>query len=58
MACPTCDHTMQGIGTQGAFWCPRCGTIMSGFVPESPWLVKRCRHFHTELRHQGLRLRR
>lgn len=32
MACPTCDHTMQGIGeiNKGdcrVFWCPRCGTL-------------------------------
>lgn len=26
MACPTCDHTMQGI-SDGYFWCPRCGTL-------------------------------
>lgn len=31
MACPTCDHTMQGIlideNAKRAFWCPRCGTL-------------------------------
>jgi len=26
MACPTCDHTMAGIGN--LIWhCPRCGTV-------------------------------
>ena len=31
MACPTCDHTMHGIGKTAdekwVFWCPRCGTL-------------------------------
>ena len=31
MACPTCKHTMQNLGIDGAarrvFWCPRCGTL-------------------------------
>lgn len=31
MSCPTCDHTMQGIGVSAGgdhiFWCPRCGTL-------------------------------
>jgi len=26
MACPTCDHTMQGL-RHHVYWCPRCGTI-------------------------------
>ena len=27
--CPTCDHTMQSVGTPDnkVWWCPRCGTI-------------------------------
>ncbi len=33
MPCPTCSHTLQGIGqtTDGRrhFWCPRCGTLRS-----------------------------
>jgi len=30
MACPTCDHTMQLIGTEPLrHWCPRCGTLKS-----------------------------
>lgn len=28
MACPTCDHTMHGLGEQW-FWCPRCGTVLN-----------------------------
>lgn len=45
MACDTCDHTMEAI-VPGVFWCPRCGTIKSGFndVAE-PSLVARCRNF-------------
>jgi hypothetical protein len=35
MPCPTCDHTMQGLGTLKSgphvFWCPRCGTIRTQF---------------------------
>jgi hypothetical protein len=28
MACPICDHTMQGIaGANRVFLCPRCGTL-------------------------------
>ena len=45
MACPTCDHTMQKIGSQSdapggssgmvyagksVYWCPRCGTVKDG----------------------------
>lgn len=33
MACPTCDHTMQNVGTspmgRPLFWCGRCGTVHS-----------------------------
>ena len=28
MSCPTCDHTMHGLGELW-FWCPRCGTTLS-----------------------------
>jgi len=47
MSCPTCDHTMQGIG-YGMFHCPRCGTLTNcptdGHV-SVPALVERCRAF-------------
>ncbi len=58
MPCPTCDHTMEGIGDAAArriFHCPRCGTVkietytgdpnawaVDVFVPK---LVQRCRDF-------------
>lgn len=33
MACQTCGHTVQSVGTNlehfHQFWCPRCGTIKS-----------------------------
>ena len=29
MACPICDHTMQGLGDQW-FWCSACGTVKQG----------------------------
>ena len=49
MACPTCDHTMQGLGNGWWFWCPRCGTIRergSSFDDhEAPKLVETVRHF-------------
>lgn len=46
MSCPTCDHSMQGIG-YGAFWCPRCGTLKaSDDSVSSPALVERCRKYH------------
>lgn len=28
MSCPTCDHTMHGLGERW-FWCPRCGTVLN-----------------------------
>ncbi len=51
MSCPTCGHTMQGIGEVPAvggdptFWCPRCGTLHqpARLMIEPPVLVKRCR---------------
>ena len=45
MACPTCDHTMQGLG-ESYWWCPRCGTIRakdSDDVDEVPSLPLRVR---------------
>jgi hypothetical protein len=33
MACETCTHTMQAIAEQ-VWWCPRCGTLKFGCVPE------------------------
>ena len=33
MACPVCDHTMQGLCGDGEgrwFWCPSCGTVKQG----------------------------
>lgn len=45
MACPTCDHTMEGIG-YGFFHCPRCGTMRNGDGSLTvPALVERCREF-------------
>ncbi len=39
MACPTCDHTMKGLGAEW-FWCPRCGTLrantLNGPCDETP----------------------
>jgi len=39
MACQTCSHTMHAVGS-GAFWCPRCGTIIRSngetHVPKLP----------------------
>lgn len=47
MSCPTCSHTMDGIG-YGMFHCPRCGTLINcptdGAV-HVPALVIRCRRF-------------
>lgn len=28
MSCPTCEHTMHGLGDRW-FWCPRCGTTLN-----------------------------
>jgi hypothetical protein len=48
MACPTCDHTMAGIG-YGMFHCARCGTLNLGDDKPGPIvvpaLVGRCREF-------------
>lgn len=40
MACPTCDHTMQGLGDQWS-WCPRCGTVRGHAAHSVPTLVMR-----------------
>lgn len=57
MPCPTCSHTLHGVGEVPAsggrpiFWCPRCGTLVGtddglGTVnAEVPKLVERCREF-------------
>lgn len=48
MACPTCDHTLEGVGN-GVFHCPRCGTMVTRglgeLVATVPKLVTRCREF-------------
>lgn len=47
MSCPTCDHTLFGIG-HGTFHCPRCGTLVGdhfGGGAFVPLLVDRCRLF-------------
>lgn len=47
MACPTCDHTLEGIGYR-MFHCPRCGTLVGSPVAGAvhvPALVRRCREF-------------
>lgn len=52
MACPTCDHTMRGLGNANGirwFWCNRCGTLKNewrGFIDvasdvEAPLVVGR-----------------
>ena len=50
MSCPTCDHTMAGIG-YGMFHCARCGSLDLGDgVPGPiviPALVMRAREFET-----------
>lgn len=49
MACPSCDHTMQGLG-HGAMWCPRCGTTKTeAGTFYTPALVSRCRSFAESL---------
>ncbi len=57
MACPTCDHTMNGIG-HGLFWCPRCGTLKRANTTvgasEAPKLVERCRLFELGFQPQRL----
>jgi len=46
MACPTCDHTMSGLGSAW-YWCPRCGTLRHALGDlsndEAPKLVGRVR---------------
>jgi len=58
MSCPTCGHTMHGIGEvpavggQPAFWCPRCGTLIDhshDSIGDAPKLVQRCRTFEATL---------
>lgn len=50
MSCPTCDHTLNGIG-HGMFHCPRCGTLTNCQVEGAvtvPSLVERVRRFGRE----------
>lgn len=52
MSCPTCSHSMHGLAV-GAYWCPRCGTLVGGCADGSaavPKLVERCRAFEGSLR--------
>jgi hypothetical protein len=57
MACPTCSHTMEGIGDVPAvggnpvFWCPRCGTIETPASGPAavPKLVHRCQDFQIQM---------
>ena len=43
MKCPTCDHTMHGLGIKIAwapiFWCQRCGTLEEGKDVNVPTFV-------------------
>lgn len=53
MPCPSCDHSMEGLGG-GVFWCPRCGTLRSLSVTNlptdtTPKLVERCRELEKEV---------
>lgn len=47
MPCPSCSHTLQGIG-YGMYHCPRCGTLTNCPIDGAvsvPALVQRCRDF-------------
>jgi tRNA(Ile2) C34 agmatinyltransferase TiaS len=44
VSCPTCSHTMAGLG-YGNFHCARCGTVLSNGAIYVPALVSRCREF-------------
>ncbi len=51
MSCPTCDHTLSGIG-HGMFHCPRCGTLVNNPVEGAchvPALIRRCREFRRHM---------
>jgi hypothetical protein len=56
MSCPTCNHTMEKIGTiletdRPLFQCPRCGTLKHGLIDPiiyTPDLVERCRQFEKQ----------
>ena len=49
MPCPTCDHTVQGIG-YGLYHCPRCGTyIDEDGSAKVPALIARLIRFRQEL---------
>jgi hypothetical protein len=52
MPCPTCDHTLNGIG-YGMFHCPRCGTLVGYHAHGSammPALVGRLRELKKMIR--------
>ena len=49
MACPSCQHTMQGLG-EGIFWCPRCGSIRYQGLVSVPCLVHRVRELHDAMK--------
>jgi tRNA(Ile2) C34 agmatinyltransferase TiaS len=52
VSCPTCDHTLSGIG-YGVFHCHRCGTLVNHPVDGCvyvPAVVQRCRKFRVSLR--------
>jgi hypothetical protein len=42
--CPTCSETLHGLGNR-AFWCPRCGTLVTQGLASPPALVERCRRY-------------
>ncbi len=47
MACPTCSHTMSGLG-HSVFHCPRCGTVRQSDAVYVPALVWRVREFRDQ----------
>ncbi len=53
MACPTCDHTMKGLGGPMR-WCPRCGTLIrvdlhDYVLVDVPYLIERIKAFRLTL---------
>ncbi len=60
MSCPTCDHTMEGLGyCDGGmiFHCERCGTVTHAVATSLgpnrvyvPRLVDRCRRYEDMMR--------
>ena len=45
MPCPTCSHTMENLGHNGLFHCPRCGTVVDSKSVYVPTLVEGLRRF-------------